>query len=143
METHGRDCCCTWTWDKFRLPMTDDIINGMEHLIADDHKHYSLPSQLTDVSVSDVNDEEVNKLCDHGSQLSHPLMISLSSGSLLCSLPAVPALSSDGVLGDMHHDNAAFLRDYSHVNQALGRDCQYNGVSQGLVSVPAVSLDVF
>lgn len=149
METHGRDCCCTRMQNKFRLPMTDDIINGMGHLIASDHKNHSYSSQLTDgrwfgrASVPDVNDTNVNFSCDHGSHLSHPLMVSSSSGSLVCSLPAVPALSSEELVGEMHHANVAFSQDYSRANQALGRDCQNFGISRGLVSVPAVLYIVF
>lgn len=149
METHGRDCCCTPMQNNFRLPMANDIIYGMGHLIANDHKNYSYSSQLTDgrwfgrASVPDVNDANVNFCCGHGSQLSHPSMVSSSSGSLVCSLLAVLALPSEELVGEMHHANAAFPQGYSRANQALGRDCQSFDISQGLVSVPAVLPIVF
>ena len=137
------DMCTLFRDNTGLLEMTDEAMHELRPSDANQGQEgYSLPHHMTDghwfgrASVPDVADVVVNNSLDLGIEWSELCMTSLSSsGSLVCSQPAVSALPLAESYGGLLHTHGAYPLDHSScASQALGRDCHSTHVSEGLVS---------
>ncbi|KAJ3576522.1 hypothetical protein NPX13_g3680 [Xylaria arbuscula] len=135
--------------DNIWLPvMTDETMYELRPMNTNQGQECcSLPHYMTDghwfgrASVPDVANVVADNTLDPSIQWSQPCMVSLSSsGSLVCSQPAVSALPQAESCGGLLHAHGAFPFDYSAcTSQALGRDCHNTHVSEGLASLQSRS----